>query len=91
MVNIDLLRDWGHARDYVRMQWMMLQQEMADDYVIATGKQHSLREFIFWWAAEQGIALRFDWSVVEKTAVVVDISGDKEASVKDREILMRVN
>ena len=44
--NIDALRDWGHARDYVRMQWMMLQQDEAKDYVIATGKQYSVREFI---------------------------------------------
>ena len=46
MGNIDAMRDWGHAKDFVRMQWMMLQQEKADDFVIATGIQHSVREFI---------------------------------------------
>ena len=59
MGNIDALRDWGHAMDYVRMQWMMLQQDTAEDYVIATGKQYSVREFITWTAAELGVTLRF--------------------------------
>ena len=48
MGNIDALRDWGHAKDYVRMQWMMLQQDAPHDFVIATGKQYSVREFIDW-------------------------------------------
>ena len=48
MGNIDALRDWGHARDYVRAQWLMLQQEKPDDFVIATGKQYSVRQFIVW-------------------------------------------
>ncbi len=60
MGNIDALRDWGHAKDYVRMQWMMLQQDAADDFVIATGEQYSVREFITWSAAELGITLRFE-------------------------------
>ena len=58
MGNIDALRDWGHAKDYVRMQWMMLQQEQPEDFVIATGVQYSVREFIQWSAAELGISLR---------------------------------
>jgi GDPmannose 4,6-dehydratase len=59
MGNIDALRDWGHAKDYVRMQWMMLQQEAPEDFVIATGEQHSVRDFIRWSAAELGIELEF--------------------------------
>ncbi|PRY72891.1 GDPmannose 4,6-dehydratase [Marivita geojedonensis] len=55
MGNIDAMRDWGHARDYVRMQWMMLQEDIAEDFVIATGRQYSVREFITWTAAELGI------------------------------------
>ncbi len=60
MGNIDALRDWGHAKDYVRMQWLMLQQEQAEDFVIATGKQYSVRQFIEWSAAELGIQLRWE-------------------------------
>ncbi len=60
MGNIDALRDWGHAKDYVRMQWMMLQQEQAEDFVIATGKQYSVRQFIEWSAAELGMQLRWE-------------------------------
>ena len=60
MGNIDALRDWGHAKDYVRMQWMMLQQDQPEDFVIATGKQYSVRQFIEWSAAELGMALRWE-------------------------------
>ena len=59
MGNIDALRDWGHAKDYVRMQWMMLQQNEAKDYVIATGKQYSVRDFINWSANALGIEIEF--------------------------------
>lgn len=60
MGNMDALRDWGHAKDYVRMQWMMLQQDVAEDFVIATGVQYSVRDFITWSAIELGIGLRFE-------------------------------
>lgn len=60
MGNIDALRDWGHAKDYVRMQWMMLQQDQAEDFVIATGVQYSVRQFIEWSAAELGMQLRWE-------------------------------
>ena len=60
MGNIDALRDWGHAKDYVRMQWMMLQQEQAEDFVIATGVQYSVRQFIEWTAEELGMPLRWE-------------------------------
>ena len=60
MGNIDALRDWGHAKDYVRMQWMMLQQEQPEDFVIATGKQYSVRQFIEWTATELGMQIRWE-------------------------------
>jgi GDPmannose 4,6-dehydratase len=60
MGNIDALRDWGHTKDYVRMQWMMLQQDQPEDFVIATGKQYSVRQFIEWTAAELGMQLRWE-------------------------------
>lgn len=60
MGNIDALRDWGHAKDYVRMQWMMLQQDTAEDFVIATGVQYTVRQFIEWSSAELGMQMRWD-------------------------------
>ncbi len=71
MGNIDALRDWGHAKDYVRMQWMMLQQDQPDDFVIATGKQYSVRQFIEWAAAELGMQLRWEGSGVDEVAYAV--------------------
>ncbi|MFZ9611606.1 MAG: GDP-mannose 4,6-dehydratase [Methylococcales bacterium] len=66
MGNIDALRDWGHAKDYVRMQWMMLQQEQAEDFVIATGVQYSVRQFIEWTAEELGMPLRWEGEGVDE-------------------------
>ena len=66
MGNIDALRDWGHAKDYVRMQWMMLQQDQPEDFVIATGKQYSVRQFIEWTAAELGMPLRWEGTGVNE-------------------------
>jgi GDPmannose 4,6-dehydratase len=68
MGNIDTLRDWGHAKDYVRMQWMMLQQELPEDFVIATGPQYSVRQFINWTAAELGMQLRWEGEGVNDVA-----------------------
>ncbi len=65
--NLDALRDWGHARDYVEMQWLMLQQESPEDYVIATGEQHSVREFVDLAAAELGLRLTWAGSGVDET------------------------
>lgn len=67
--NLDSRRDWGHARDYVEAQWLMLQQETPQDYVIATGEQHSVREFVNTAAAELGMTLRWEGSGVEEHAV----------------------
>jgi GDPmannose 4,6-dehydratase len=82
MGNLDALRDWGHAKDYVRMQWMMLQQEQAEDFVIATGKQYSVREFITWAASELGLTLRFDGQDAGEKAYVVAKQGDLAPAVK---------
>jgi GDPmannose 4,6-dehydratase len=71
MGNIDALRDWGHAKDYVRMQWMMLQQDQPEDFVIATGVQYSVRQFINWTAAELGMQLRWEGEGVNEVAYAV--------------------
>ena len=76
MGNIDALRDWGHAKDYIRMQWMMLQQDEAKDYVIATGKQYSVREFITWSANALGIDIGFRGSGIDEVGFVIGVSGD---------------
>ena len=75
--NMDALRDWGHARDYVEMQWLMLQQEVAEDYVIATGVQYSVRHFVELAAAELGISIAWHGHGVEETGVIAAITGDK--------------
>ncbi len=66
MGNIEACRDWGHAKDYVRMQWMMLQQEKPEDYIIASGIQYSVRQFIEWTATELGIEIKFEGRVLMK-------------------------
>nr|WP_321510696.1 GDP-mannose 4,6-dehydratase [uncultured Celeribacter sp.] len=91
MGNIDALRDWGHAKDYVRMQWMMLQQDTPDDFVIATGVQYSVREFITWTARELGIELEFSGSGVDEIATVVAVAGDKAPAVKVGDVVMRID
>ena len=91
MGNIDALRDWGHAKDYVRMQWLMLQQDEADDFVIATGKQYSVRQFIEWSAAELGITLRFEGRGVEETGTVESVTGDMAPNVKPGDVLIRID
>lgn len=89
--NMDSLRDWGHAKDYVRMQWMMLQQEQAEDFVIATGKQISVREFVRLSALEVGVELAFSGKGVDEVATVVAVAGDKAPSVKVGDVIVRVD
>jgi GDPmannose 4,6-dehydratase len=89
--NIDSLRDWGHAKDYVRMQWMMLQQESPEDFVIATGKQISVREFIRLSAAELGITLEFSGVGVAEIASVKSISGDNASALKVGDVIVKVD
>lgn len=91
MGNLDALRDWGHAKDYIRMQWMMLQQDEPEDFVIATGVQHSVREFIIWSAAELGIKLRFEGTGIDEIAVVEEVTGDDAPAVKRGDVIIRVD
>ncbi|MDQ6998226.1 MAG: GDP-mannose 4,6-dehydratase [Mariprofundus sp.] len=89
MGNMDALRDWGHAKDYVRMQWMMLQQDKPEDFVIATGVQYSVRQFIAWSAAELGITLRFEGEGLDEVGIVAAldqslVTSHKSLSVGDR-------
>jgi|TARA_B100001093_G_C26825781_1_gene1013927 GDPmannose 4,6-dehydratase len=91
MGNIDALRDWGHAKDYVRMQWMMLQQDKPDDFVIATGMQYSVREFIEWSAKSLGISLEFSGSGVDEIATVIEINGDRATNVKVGQVILRID
>ena len=91
MGNIDSQRDWGHARDYVQMQWLMLQQDTAEDFVIATGKQYSVRQFIEWSAAELGLALAFSGEGVEEIATVTAIEGDNAPALKPGDVIMRID
>ena len=88
---MDALRDWGHAKDYVRMQWMMLQQDQADDFVIATGVQYSVRQFIQWSAQELGVTLRFEGKGVEEYAVVESITGDKAPELKVGDVIVKID
>ena len=91
MGNIDAMRDWGHAKDYVRMQWLMLQQERAEDFVIATGLQHSVRDFIRWTAEELGIRLRFEGAGVDEVAVVDALTSNNAPAVKAGQVIMRID
>jgi GDPmannose 4,6-dehydratase len=89
--NMDALRDWGHAKDYVRMQWLMLQQEQPDDFVIATGEQFSVRQFVEWTAADLGITLRFEGSGIDETAIVASVTGDSAPAVRPGAVIARVD
>jgi GDPmannose 4,6-dehydratase len=89
--NLNALRDWGHAKDYVRMQWMMLQQDQPEDFVIATGVQYSVRQFIEWSAAELGLTLRFEGQGVDEVAVVAAVSGDAAPVVRVGDVVVRVD
>lgn len=91
MGNIDALRDWGHAKDYVRMQWMMLQQESPEDFVIATGVQYTVRQFIQWSAAELGITLTFEGEGVNEKAIVDNIVGDNAPALKVGDVVMQID
>jgi GDPmannose 4,6-dehydratase len=91
MGNLDSLRDWGHAKDYVRMQWMMLQQEIPEDFVIATGVQYSVREFIHWSAKELGVTLRFEGAGVDEKGIVDSVVGSKAPAVKPGDVIVAVD
>lgn len=91
MGNLDAMRDWGHAKDYIRMQWMMLQQEQPEDFVIATGMQYSVRQFIQWSAQELGITLRFEGQSVDEVAIVEKIEGDKTPALRVGQTIVRID
>ncbi|OIO66264.1 MAG: GDP-mannose 4,6-dehydratase [Zetaproteobacteria bacterium CG_4_9_14_3_um_filter_49_83] len=91
MGNIDALRDWGHAKDYVRMQWMMLQQDKPDDFVIATGVQYSVRQFIEWSAKELGITIRFEGVGVDERGLVEAIEGDNAPALKVGDEIVKID
>ena len=91
MGNIDSLRDWGHAKDYVKMQWMMLQQDEPQDFVIATGIQYSVREFIAWSASELGITLRFEGTGTDEVAIVAKITGADNPGVKVGDVVVKID
>ncbi|WP_296943486.1 GDP-mannose 4,6-dehydratase [uncultured Massilia sp.] len=79
--NMDALRDWGHARDYVEMQWLMLQQDTPEDFVIATGRQYSVRQFVELAARELGIEIAWQGEGVHERGVVASVGGDKAPGV----------
>ncbi|EAR21650.1 GDP-mannose 4,6-dehydratase [Nitrococcus mobilis] len=89
--NMDAQRDWGHAKDYAYAQWLMLQQEQPDDFVIATGIQHSVRDFIRMAAAELGITLLFEGEGVNERAIVAGIVGDNAPALKVGDVIVRVD
>jgi GDPmannose 4,6-dehydratase len=91
MGNIDALRDWGHAKDYVRMQWLMLQQDKPEDFVIATGMQYTVREFIQKSAKQLGVTLKFDGIAEAEKAVVTKIEGDKAPALKVGDVIMQID
>jgi GDPmannose 4,6-dehydratase len=91
MGNLDAMRDWGHAKDYVRMQWMMLQQDAPDDFVIATGVQYSVRQFIKWSAAELGVILKFEGHGINESAIVTSIIGDKAPALKVGDVIVQID
>ena len=91
MGNLDALRDWGHAKDYVRMQWMMLQQDSPEDFVVATGLQYSVREFICWTANELGISLEFVGHGVDEIGVISAIHNDNGSALSVGDEIVRID
>jgi GDPmannose 4,6-dehydratase len=89
--NLNALRDWGHAKDYVRMQWLMLQQDRPEDFVIATGIQHAVRDFVRWSAEELGITLRFEGEGLDEHAIVERIAGGQALALKPGDVIVRVD
>lgn len=89
--NIDAKRDWGHARDYVRMQWMMLQQEKPKDFVISTGRQYSVREFIILAMQALGIKIKFEGNGLNEVGVVETIEGDMAFGVSVGQKIIKID
>ena len=88
--NMSALRDWGHARDYIEMQWLMLQQDVAEDFVIATGVQYSVRQFVEFAAKELGVTVRFEGEGENEIGVVAAVTGD-QAKCQVGDVIVRVD
>jgi GDPmannose 4,6-dehydratase len=91
MGNLDALRDWGHARDYVRMQWMMLQEDYPEDFVIATGVQYSVRDFILWSGKELGLTIEFEGKGLNELGVIREIKGDKCPFLSVGDVIIKID
>lgn len=91
MGNIDAKRDWGHAKDYVMMQWLMLQQDNPEDFVIATGKQYSVRQFIVWSARALGIDLEFQGTGVDEVGIIAGIQGEFATRLRVGDVILRID
>ncbi len=89
--NLNALRDWGHAKDYIRMQWLMLQQDNAEDYVIATGEQYTVRDFITWSAEELGVSLEFHGNGINEVGVVVKVIGEKAKKINVGDVIVKID
>ena len=89
--NIDSLRDWGHAKDYVKMQWLMLQQDKPEDFVISTGFQYSVREFVIWTAKELGFELKFEGTGLNEKGIVKSISGSNAPEISLGDVVIEVD
>lgn len=89
--NMNALRDWGHAKDYVKMQWMMLQQDKPEDYVIATGKQYSVRQFVEFSAKSLGIKMKFEGEGVDEIGIVDEVDTQKAPGLKAGDVIVRVD
>ncbi len=89
--NLDALRDWGHAKDYVYLQWLMMQQDAPDDFVIATGKQVSVRQFFIWAAEELGITVEFVGEGVDEIAKVMESTGVAADVIRAGQTILRVD
>ena len=91
MGNLNALRDWGHAKDFVEMQWLMLQQKKPEDYVIASGKQHSIRTFISWASNFLGIKIKFKGKGLNEVGIVESVKGNKCRRLKEGDVIIRVD
>jgi len=91
MGNMGALRDWGHTRDFVKMQWLMLQQDAPEDFVIATGKQCSVRDFVQMAAKELGISLQFEGQGVDEKGIVESVAGDRAPAVAEGDVIVQVD
>jgi GDPmannose 4,6-dehydratase len=89
--NMDALRDWGHAKDYVRMQWMMLQQEQPDDFVIATGNQISVRDFVMMAAREIGVELELSGQGIDEVATVSSVDRSLSPAIEVGDQIVKVD